>query len=372
MVGSGHSRVLKILHIDPEKSWGGGETQVFGLLAYLTAKGHRNTLLAHPQARLFKRCGDLNIRRLPLLVKNDLDLRPIASLRRLIREEKFDIVHLHTKRAHALSLWLPRGPHDPKYVVTRRMDYAERKGWYTRHLYNRRVDGVIAISRPIADGLVSAGVDSLRIRTIHSGIDPQRFEGLASKSRAFDEIPVVGMVAVLEERKGHRYLLEAAARLKNQGHRVKYFLAGEGSLRNRLEETVQRLGLTQEVKFFGFVSETPVFLSTIDIFALPSLYEGLGVAALEAMASRKAVVATAVGGLAELVVDNVTGLLVRPGDVDGLAGAIAKLVSEKSLAEEMGKRGADRVREYFTLDQMAAKNEAYYFELLGESQWVSE
>ena len=364
MIGSGHNRLLKILHIDPEKHWGGGEAQVFGLLTYLIGTGHDNTLLSHPHGQLFERCRNLNVRKLPLRVRNDLDLSPLASLRRLIREENYDIVHLHTKRAHALSLWLPRGSHGPKYVVTRRMDYPEAKSWYTRHLYNRRVDGIVAISRPIANLLVSAGVGPERIRLIHSGIDPGPFEAIASKTASSEDIPVVGTVAVLEERKGYRFLLEAAARFKGQGYQIKYLLAGDGSLRGQLEGMAARLRLQDQVNFFGFVSDTPAFLSKIDIFVLPSLYEGLGVAALEAMAAGKAVVATRVGGLAEAMVHSVTGFLVAPRDAEALAQAIAKLVSEKSLAREMGKRGAARVREQFTLEQMAMKNEAYYYELL--------
>jgi glycosyltransferase involved in cell wall biosynthesis len=367
LVGSVHHRFLKILHIDPERNWGGGEVQVVGLLAYLSGKGHENTLLADPHGRLFAHCGNLNIGRLPLFLRNDLDLRPIASLRRLIGEGNYDIVHLHTKRAHALSLWLPRRPHGPKYVVTRRMDYPERKGWYTRCLYNRRVDGIIAISQPILDLLVSAGIDSKRIRLIHSGINSRPFESVRSEIPSSREVPVVGTVAVLEERKGHRFLLEAAARLKSQGYQIKYGLAGDGSLRGQLEEMVKRLKLTNEVTFYGFVSDIPAFLARIDLFVLPSLHEGLGVAALEAMAAGKAVVASRVGGLAELVLDFDTGLLVSPRDSEALAQAIAKLVSDRSLARVMGNKGADRVREHFTLEQMALKNEAYYYDLLERS-----
>ena len=108
MGGNGDSRLLKILHIDPERNWGGGEAQVFGLLTYLSGKGHHNVLLAHPNGALFERCQQLNLKFHPFSMRNDLDLRPVPALRRLIHSEDFDIVHLHTKRAHALSLWLPR------------------------------------------------------------------------------------------------------------------------------------------------------------------------------------------------------------------------------------------------------------------------
>ena len=182
------------------------------------------------------------------------------------------------------------------------------------------------------------------------------------------ECVVVGMAAVLEERKGHRFLLEAARRLKMQGCRIQYRLAGDGSLRQSLEKDAIQLGLRDDVQFCGFVSDIPTFLSQVDIFALPSLFEGLGVSVLEAMAAGKAVIASRVGGLAETVLDGVTGLLVMPGDAEGLAAAIARLAGDRSLSLEMGRRGRTRLQEHFTLTQMASKNEAYYYALLGRSE----
>ena len=364
MTGSGHSRVLKILHIDPERSWGGGEAQVLGLLTYLAAKGHQNDLLTHPTGPLFARCQHLNITTLPLKVRNDFDLRCVPALRRLINTGNYDIVHLHTKRAHALSLWLPRSRNRPKWVVTRRMDYPELRNWYTGYLYNRRVDGVVAISQTIRDLLIRAGVEPEKIRLIHSGIDPGRYErepGTLVDNRAEK---VVGCLARLEERKGHRFLLEAAADLKARGLKLKYRFAGDGPLRVQLEQLTERLGLQEEVCFLGFVANTAEFLATIDLFAMPSLSEGLGVAALEAMAAGKTVIATKVGGLAESVLDGVTGILVPPKDPAALVQAIAQFVQAPALAEEMGKQGRARVIQHFTLTQMAQHNESFYYELL--------
>ena len=360
-----HNRLLKILHIDPERHWGGGEAQVLGLLTYLCRKGHRNDLLAYPGGRLFEQSGPLGVKRLSLVARNDLDLRPVPALRRLIRSEQYDIVHFHTKRAHTLSLWLPRGPQCPKYVVTRRMDYPEGKTWFTRLLYNRRVDGVVAISRVIMNLLIEAGVEPERIRLIHSGIDPQRFDRCADGSASTEYEAVVGIIASLEERKGHRYLLEAAAMLKRRGHKIKYLVAGEGPVRRQLEDRVKVLNLEDEVRFCGFVSDAPGFLSQIDIFILPSLYEGLGVAVLEAMAAGKPVIASRVGGLPELVADGETGLLVAPKNVEGIVAAIARLADDESLAREMGKKGAALSRASFSLEKMASQNEAYYYELVG-------
>ncbi len=359
------AKLLKILHVDPERNWGGGEAQVFGLVSYLATKGHRNDLLCHPEGRLFAEAARVKAGRIPMVVRNDLDLRAVAGIRRQIDEVNYDIVHLHTKRAHALSLWLSHRKPLPKYVVTRRMDYPERRTWYTRCLYNRRVDGVVAISQNIFDGLVDAGVERRKIRLIHSGIDPSRFAAPDPTAKARYPVGAVGCLAVLEERKGIEFLLEAAKHLQSRGVRLKWLIGGDGSLREKLENKARALGLGDSVTFLGFVSKPEEFLGGIDIFVMPSLFEGLGVAALEAMAAGKPVVASRVGGLAESVLEGQTGLLVPPRDGRAIADAVAKLIADSLGARNMGLRGRQRVLENFTLAQMAARNEAYYYELLG-------
>ena len=364
MTAGGHNRLLKILHVDPERNWGGGEAQVFGLLSYLAAQGHCNELVADPNGRLFAACEPLGITRHAAVIRNDLDLRCVPKLRRLIGTGRYDIVHVHTKRAHALSLWLPHTAKRPRYVATRRMDYAEPRNWYTHCLYNRRVDGVVAISQSIGDLLIAAGVDAEKIRVIASGIDVEKFANAPSaQERAAGQI-IVGSMGVLEERKGHRFLLAAAAELTARGLNLQYRVAGDGGLRRSLEQQAAELGLLDSVQFSGFVTDSADFLASVDLFVMPSLFEGLGVAALEAMAAGKPVIATRVGGLAESVLDGVTGLLIAPQDARALADAIEKLVRDPSLALALGSRGAQRVRQHYSLEQMARRNEDYYYELL--------
>ena len=360
-----HPRPLKILHVDPERAWGGGENQVMGLLSYLVSRGHENHLLCDPEGYLLREARKKGISVFPLRVRNEIDLRPVPSLRRRLRAQRYDIIHFHTKRAHALSLWLGRRDPRTKSVVTRRMDYPVSRNWHTRYLYNRRVDGVVAISKKIAELLVEGGVQRENIRVIHSGIDPAPFRnGRGLRSRSVP--PVIGTVAVLEERKGHRFLLEAAALLRQRGRQLQVHFAGEGSRKNELKALAVKLGLGNEVVFCGFTADIPSFLATIDVFVLPSLYEGLGVAAIEAMAAGKPVIATQVGGLPELVEDGVTGFLVPPGDPEALASSISRLLSREGLMEQIGRNAWERVQRHFTMEQMAKKNEDYYYELLQE------
>jgi len=363
----GDSCPVKILHVNPERGWGGGETQVLGLVKYLSLRGHQNHLLCHPEGLLSREVSGIGVSTFSIRVRNDLDVRPVFSLRRLIRKEQYDIVHFHTKRAHALCLWLGRIHPGVRHVVTRRMDYPVKRNWYNRWIYNRQVDGVVAISEKIAALLAEGGVWKEKIRVIHSGIDPTRFHR-PGEGKQVSNCPVIGVVAVLEERKGHRFLLEAAQLLKQQGYRIRYQFSGEGRARGFLERMVQRLGLQEDVTFMGFVSDVPAFLSGIDLFVLPSLYEGLGVAVIEAMAAGKPVVASCVGGLPELVDNEVTGLTVPPGDPPALARAISHVLSRKGALDCMGDKARERVQQHFTMEQMAQKNEGFYYELLGKNK----
>ncbi len=353
---------LKILHIDPEKAWGGGESEVICLLSYLASWGHQNHLLCHPEGILLRKAERAGIRVFPVRILNDLDMRPVPFLRSLIRREGYDIVHFHTKRAHALTLCLGPVHSDVRFVVTRRMDYPVRKNWYHHYIYNRRVDGIVAISNKIADVLVEGGVSREKIRVIYTGVEPELFQKVQRVNSNFGEA-VLGIAAVLEERKGHQFLLEAAALLKQEGYRLKYRFSGQGSQREHLQKIVTELRLKEEVSFEGFVSDIPKFLSEIDIFVLPSLYEGMGVAVLEAMAAGKPVVATEVGGLPELVEDQITGILIPPGNSAAMASSISRLVSRRDLMDEMGIKARERVRRYFTMEQTAKKIEDYYYEL---------
>jgi len=353
-----------ILHVDPEKGWGGGERQVAGLMRYLFERGHTNHLLCNLESPLVRKTENVAEKIFGFTMRNDLDFRPAPRVRRIMRGEAYDIVHFHTKRAHALSAWLGRTPSVQRRVVTRRMDYPLRGGWFDRHLYNRCVDGVVAISEPIAALLAAGGIDGEKIRVIPSGVDPAPYENIPPRGGEPSPV-VVGTVAALEARKGHRFLLEAAAELKRRGRSFIFRVAGDGSEKTALQEMARKLGVEREVEFVGFVADVAGFLASIDIFVLASMFEGLGVAAIEAMAAARPVVATAVGGLKDLVVEGETGFLVPPGDSMALAQALDGLAEEKELARAMGKKGRARVLEHFTMERMARANEEFYYQLLG-------
>jgi glycosyltransferase involved in cell wall biosynthesis len=353
---------MRVLHVDPEWGWGGGEVQVSLLVRELTRRGHESVVAAPAKAPLARVVGASHVRVVDCPIASHLDVRAVPRLRRLARDA--DVVHFHTARAHALAPWLRGLP--ARRIVTRRMDYVPRGGPWVRYLYNHAVDRVIAISGGVERALRTAGVDADRIRVVPSGIDSDRF-GAPPDARASlratwgvaDGDIVAIVVGALETRKGHATLIDAAARL---GDRVplRLVFCGVGSL----DATLRRHAAERRVAvtFLGFRGDVGGCLAAADVAVLPSLHEGLGVAALEAMAAGRPVVASAVGGLAEVVLDGETGRLVPVGDPDALGAALDDLARSPELRARMGAAGVSRVAARYSAVAMADGTIACYLE----------
>lgn len=356
---------LRIAGVDPELGFGGGETQVFGLTLALIAAGHAAELICDPAGRLWERATAAGIRCYPLRIRNALDVSAAIRLRGILRRGGYDVVHFHTSRAHSMAP-VARG-FAPALFVTRRMDYRPNR-IFAPYLFNRAVDRVVAISGGVADSLAAAGVDRDRVTVVPSGVDCERFRpsGLDERTRARTTFGIsvseiaIAAVGALEPRKGHRYLIEAIAPLAQSGLAVKSFIAGHGSIRVDLEKEIAQLGCAPRVAMLGRIDDPRELLWASDIFAMPSLNEGLGVAALEAMSCGIPAILSAVGGLREVVEHDVSGILVEPTRPDQIAAAISRLADSAELRAKMGAAARARVETNYSMASMAARTLALY------------
>jgi glycosyltransferase involved in cell wall biosynthesis len=358
---------LRVAGVDPEREFAGGQSQVLGLTRELLRMGHRAELLCDPAGKLFERAAPEGIRCHRLRLRNSVDLAGGMRLRSILAREGYDVVHFHTARAHAMAPFargLARA-----LIATRRMDYRPNR-LFAPFLYSRAVDGVAAISDAVATALTSAGVPRERITVIPSGVDCDYFRPPSNEERIAArqalglaaETIAVGTIGALEERKGHRHLLEAIAPAMGA---VLCFIAGEGSLRSELERRAEVLGISTLTRFLGRIETSRDLLWALDIFVFPSLWEGLGVAALEAAASGVATVASNAGGIAEVVRDGETGVLVAPADARALRDAIARLVSCASERKALGEAARKRAVAQFAMGTMAQRTMALYRACLG-------
>ena len=257
---------LRIAGVDPERRFAGGEAQVLGLTLALAHAGHETELLCDPAGELWQRASAAGIVCQPLRIRNSIDLAAGFRLRRLICARRYDVVHFHTARAHALAPyahWLGAAAGDeqarptrPRLFVTRRMDYPPNR-LFAPWLYNRAVDGVAAISPSVATALAAAGVARDRIALIPSGVDCARFtppgasrrhEARMALSLTEDQI-AIGTVGMLEPRKGHRFLIGALARMRqsNRGLGWRCFIAGGGSLQADLMNQIAALETSNQL-----------------------------------------------------------------------------------------------------------------------------
>jgi glycosyltransferase involved in cell wall biosynthesis len=360
-----HASPLRIAGVDPELGFGGGETQVLGLTLALASAGHAAELICDPAGRLWERAVASGIRCHPLRIRNALDVSAALRLRGILKRRNYDVVHFHTSRAHSMAP-VARG-FAPALFVTRRMDYRPNR-IFAPYLFNRAVDCVVAISGGVADSLAAAGVDRDRMTVVPSGVDCERFRppSLDERGRARATFGIsdseIALVAVgaLEPRKGHRYLIEAIAALAQSGLAMKCVIAGHGSIRADLERQIAQLGCAPRVAMPGRIEDPREVLWASDIFAMPSLNEGLGVAALEAMACGLPAIVSAVGGLREVVEHDLTGIQVEPARPDELAVAIAQLASSAELRAKMGAAARARVEANYSMASMAARTLTLY------------
>ena len=361
-------RALSIAHVDAERAFSGGEEQVFLLMTGLRARGHRSVLFAPPgsiAAREARRLG-FEVRAIPM--RSDLDLPAVLRLVRALGAAELDLVHLHTARATWLGALAARRAGLPA-ITTRRQDRPLARSWRTRLVYGRLVRRAVAISPAVAAHLAAGGVERARLVTIPSAVDPARLASTRPRATVRAELGlppqdfVVLTLAALVPRKGVDLLLEACARL---GRQVTLLVAGDGPERASLERSAHELGLGSGARFLGARSDKAELLAACDVFALASRAEGLGVAALEAMAAARPLVVTAVGGLREAVVAERTGLVVPPGDPLALAAALRRLADEPELRARLGAAGPARVAEGFLAEQMVAAYESLYRAVLAE------
>jgi glycosyltransferase involved in cell wall biosynthesis len=228
------------------------------------------------------------------------------------------------------------------------------------------LDRYIAVSNEVKEHLCKdLRVPEKQVSVVLNGIRTEAFSRTPDTSiRATlldgTERPIVLTAARLHRQKGHIYLLEAAALVPD----ALFILAGDGPERPVLEKRVSDLGLDARVRFLGQRQDLPKLLASCDLFVLPSLYEGLPLSVLEAMAAGKPVVATAIGGTDEAVIHGETGLLVPPQKPSELANAIRTMLSDKDLAARLAEAGKARVVKMFSSDAMLRGVMEIYEELL--------
>ncbi len=359
---------MKILHVEAGKHLYGGARQVLYIVEGLAARGVTN-LLACPAGSEMARQQPAGTRVVAMKMGGDGDLGMVSRLASLIRAEKPDLVHLHSRRGADTWGGLAARLAGVPCVLSRRVDNPESR--LAVAIKYRLYDHVITISEGIRQVLLSEGLAPGKVSCVRSAVDATPYLVPVDRAAFCAEfgLPadalVAGVVAQLIPRKGHRYLLAALPALLARHPALQVLIFGQGPLEAELRAEVEAAGLSGAVRFTGFRHDLPRWLGGLDMLVHPADMEGLGVSLLQASAAAVPIVTSRAGGLPEAVQDGVTGILCPPGDVTALAAAIDRLAGDAALRARFGAAGRARILAEFSIDAMVDGNLRVYRQVLG-------
>lgn len=307
--------------------------------------------------------------------KNHFDYGIIRDLKRIMVREKVSIVHTHLYDGGKYGRLAARLAKVPVVIHTIHNVYVKRRSKH--HLINWSLsfftDRIIAVSGAVKENVVR--YDHIRpekIQVLYNGIDLSQCDLALDRDGARSSLGikppevVIGVIARLEEQKGHQVLLEALSLMPDLPANLKVLIVGDGKLRLSLEEETKKRGLSSRVVFLG--TRKPIFpiLKALDLFLLPSLWEGFSVALLEAMAMGVPVIATKVGGAEEVITSGQQGLLIPPGEAHSLAEAIGEAWLHRDRFLRMAGMGKEKVRQNFSKERHLTLLQDLYLEVLTE------
>ena len=357
---------IKVIHVIPTLSFGGAER----LLLDIVRKGDRERFQYEVVAMV--RGGglekDFRSAGVPLKIfykKNKLGLGVFFKLYNYFKSERPDVVHTHLFGA---DVWAGLAAHFagvPLVVKTEHNINLDEGGFkiLIKHWTAFVFKIMIAISPAVRDWMIERErMPAEKIKVIYNGIEVSRFAD--KEVKGFSRPPILINVSRFDEQKGHRYLIGALAEMKDTDWNL--WLVGEGSLLPDIKKMAKESGLNGRVRFWGNRNDVPELLARADIFVFPSLWEGLGIALLEAGAVGLPIVATAVGGIKDILQDNKNALLVAPENEADLGAAIKWMIEHPEKALFLGKEAQKMVKEKYTLKKMVKEYEDIYEDFINK------
>lgn len=382
----------RVLHIVTRfLKWGGAERNTYYSIRGLDPNRYRVDLAVgrDSQLDLLENYEHGQVFQVKTLVRDPnplLDLLALFQLYRLIKSGNYDIVHTHTGKAGILGRLAARMAGVPIIIhglhgtMTSPNPVLDRIYLFLDRFTGRFTDCFVSVGEDLKQRYIERGIGNpSKYRVIHSGMNLDSFynagdlpkEAIIKKRRelgvADDEL-VIGKVASLEPRKGHKYAISATKELIQHHTNIKLLFVGDGWYRPKLEEMVQQNNLEDSIVFTGYREDIAEVMATFDIVILTSLWEGLPQVLVQAAAIGKPIVTFDVEGAKEVVKDGVNGFIVPLKNVDALTEKVEYLLSDMERARAIGKQGRKIISDQWTIETMQEKTRELYEELLASKQ----
>jgi glycosyltransferase involved in cell wall biosynthesis len=361
----------KILILSNRLEYGGAEIYAVNIANAFHKKGY-TVYFASSGGKLVE-CLNQGIRHfeLPINAKQPFDIYTCSrQLNRLLKIYPVDLIHSNSVFACLIAKMATVNLKTK--VINTVHSWGTNKNMLSAKIVNYSADKVIAVSHSTARCYIENGLNPDKVTVIHNGIDTDKFQKLppdkvktmkAALNLAPEAFVIINIARMEEERKGHHTLLEGAKQIIARHPDVQFLLVGDGVLNDKYQHFALTAGIKENMHFLGNRSDIVELLSVSDVFCLPSDWEGLPLVIAEAMACSVPVVATAVSGVPEIVVDGETGYLIPPKNPDRLAAKLSKLIDYPEVTSMMAKNSRERILKHFSLDNLISRIEDIYAEL---------
>lgn len=369
---------MRVLYSCLSQSWGGMEMYTVQSVQNLIEREIHTELLCFPGSKIEEMANSKGIKTHPISATGYFHPSEIFKLKKIIKNGEFSLVHTQASKdlwvlVPALKLANSIAP----LILTKQVgSFIEKKDFLHRYVYNRVTLG-FAISNVIKENLIATTpLNEGKIRIVHNGIysdrfDPEKISGkdVRAEFEINDDQIVIGMLARFSWGKGHEDFLEAAKILKGKYDNLKFMIVGEASrgeddYANKIKKMSEDFGLSNEVIFTGFRSDTPEVIASMDIFAFPSHSEAFGIALAEAMASAKPSVTSASDGVLDLTVDGETGYFFEKQNAADMSDKLAKLIVDKDKRIKFGEMARKRAIEKFDFKYITDRSIEFYNQAL--------
>jgi sugar transferase (PEP-CTERM/EpsH1 system associated) len=366
--------MIPVLHLITELSIGGAQMVLLRLLSNMDRQRYGLTVacLYNGDGVVAHQIRKLGIPVIDLEMSSKWRVDAFARFWALLRQQRPTILHTWMFHANIPGRLLGRAAGVPVIIGSEHTMGQESQ---LRQQLNRwsgpLTNGVICVSEQVrifAEQQI--GLPPQKLTVIPNGVELHRFDHLPTQAEARRRLGLPGTTTIMgaigrpRPVKGYRYLIDAFAQLAPSHRELNLLLVGNGAERTALVEQARQSSLADRVIFLDDQTDIPALLPALDLLVAPSLWEGMPMVVLEAMAAALPVVATRVGGTPDVVVDGKTGLLVAPADVTLLAHAIERLLQDPSLRQQMGRAGRARVERNFSIEQNVAQTQALYEQLM--------
>lgn len=362
---------LTVLHTESSLGWGGQEIRIFQESLRFTELGYKILIACQEGSEISRKAemAGLPVFIVPMRFAGD----PVAvsNFLRIIKSEDVDIIHTHSSKDSWIAGFAGRISGTP-IVRSRHLTTPVKQNWAAAFVYRHLCDTIITTGKYIKESLVRDNkINSGKIISIPAGVDTARYDTHISGNTVRAELaienayPVVGVVAILRNWKGHQYLLEAVPAIVTSYPNAKFLIAGNGPQWDNLQRKIRDLGIEKYVIMMGFREDIPEILASLDIFILPSTAsEATSQVIPQALAVGKPVIATNTGGLPEIIEDGITGLLIEPGNHEAIACAVVRMAENKEEAEKMAVRGREKILKGYTFQRMIDDTSGVYQNIL--------